>query len=86
MREMSTVSKVMYFAMNARTTEQGSRTLVHAATAVGPESHGQYLSDCKIMEPSVFVRSAEGKKAGERVWRELSEKLEKIEPGVLKNL
>jgi retinol dehydrogenase-12 len=86
MREMTALSKVMYFAMNARTTEQGSRTLVHAATAAGPESHGQYLSDCKVMEPSEFVRSAEGKKAGERVWEELSEKLEKIEPGVLKNL
>jgi retinol dehydrogenase-12 len=86
MRETTALSKVMYFAMNARTTEQGSRTLVHAATAAGPDSHGQYMSDCKIMEPSAFVRSAEGKKASERVWEELSEKLEKIEPGLLKNL
>jgi retinol dehydrogenase-12 len=31
----------------ARTTEMGSRTLVHAATA-GPESHGLYFSDCDI--------------------------------------
>lgn len=31
----------------ARTTEYGSRTLVHAAYA-GPESHGQYMSDCGV--------------------------------------
>ena len=31
----------------ARTTEVGSRTLVHAAAA-SRESHGQYLSDCQV--------------------------------------
>lgn len=33
----------------ARETEVGSRTLVHAAEG-GLETHGQYLSDCKIGE------------------------------------
>lgn len=33
----------------ARTTEEGSRTLVHGAT-VGWESHGHYLNDCTINE------------------------------------
>ena len=33
----------------ARTTEYGSRTLVHAANA-GEESNGQYLSDCKVKQ------------------------------------
>lgn len=32
-----------------RTAEQGSRTLLHGATA-GAESHGQYLSDARIAE------------------------------------
>lgn len=31
----------------ARTTETGSRTLVHAAEG-DPETHGKYLSDCKV--------------------------------------
>lgn len=31
----------------ARETERGSRTLVHAAEG-GPETHGQYLSDCRV--------------------------------------
>lgn len=33
----------------ARTTEHGSRSLVHAVEA-GPDTHGQYLSDCSISE------------------------------------
>lgn len=33
----------------ARTTEQGSRTLVNAAEA-GMESHGQYMSNCRVSE------------------------------------
>ena len=36
-------------ALLARPTEHGSRTLVHAAEA-GPETHGQYLSNCCITE------------------------------------
>ena len=36
-------------AMIARTTEQGSRTLVHAVKPdVGEKTHGKFLMDCKI--------------------------------------
>ncbi|KAK4545408.1 hypothetical protein LTR36_002758 [Oleoguttula mirabilis] len=76
---------VVMKAMLARSTEYGSRTLVHAASQ-GPESHGQYLSDCKIAQPSPFVTSEEGKVAQDRVWNELVKKLEAIEPGVTGNL
>lgn len=69
----------------ARTTEYGSRTLVNAA-AQGPESHGAYLHDCAIDEPSAFVRSDEGKKSQQRVWQELVEKLNRIEPNVVDNI
>ena len=69
----------------ARTTEAGSRTLVHAASA-GPETHGEYLSECHITETASVVRSAEGQKAQKRLWDELMEKLDKIEPGVSENL
>jgi len=31
----------------ARTTEHGSRTLVHAAEG-GSDTHGQYLSNCRV--------------------------------------
>lgn len=71
----------------ARTTETGSRTLVAAGT-LGEESHGKYVTDGVVSEESLspFVKSKDGKKAGEKVWKELSEILEKIEPGVTKNI
>lgn len=69
----------------ARSTEKGSRTLVDAGTK-GPESHGCYLSDCKIELPSDFVVSTKGWETQNRVWEELKEKLERIRPGVTGNL
>lgn len=72
-------------ALMARTTEVGSRTLVHSAAA-GQESHGKYMSECKVKAPSAFVRSKEGEEAGRRVHLELLEILENIQPGVTKNI
>jgi retinol dehydrogenase-12 len=85
MREMGFVQYVIKAIMHARTTEAGSRTLV-AACYAGPESHGQYQSDCQNTDPSAFVRSEEGEKAGLKVWAELKAKLESIQPGILKNI
>ncbi|KAJ3229845.1 hypothetical protein HDU81_004965 [Chytriomyces hyalinus] len=68
-----------------RTTEVGSRTLVHALT-VGKESHGQYLSDCRVEATGVFVTSGEGVQVQRRLWDELTEILESVRPGVLKNI
>lgn len=68
-----------------RSTEMGSRTLV-AASVAGDESHGQYMADCVVKEPSKFVRSPEGEKAQRRVYEELLQILEGIEPGVPKNI
>ncbi len=72
----------------ARTTEVGSRTLVHAATA-GEETHGQYLDDCKVAEvaPLVSQDAAEhGGRLQRRVWDEIVRKLEDIQPGIMQNL
>lgn len=69
----------------ARTTEAGSRTLIAAAVA-GPESAGQYMSECVVTPPSEFVRSEEGRKTQERVYTELLAILEKIQPGISKNI
>jgi len=74
---------VMRFLL-ARTTEVGSRTLVHAGTS-GVETHGKYRSDCEITEPSAFVRSDDGKKGQEKVWKELVERLEGIKTGITKS-
>lgn len=76
--------QAMYFALHARTTEVGSRCLVLAAQA-GKESHGKYLRDNKVQEVAAWVVSEEGRKTQGRIWEELSEKLEIISPGILKN-
>ncbi|KAM0322250.1 hypothetical protein ACHAPQ_009100, partial [Fusarium lateritium] len=54
----------------ARTTEVGSRTLVHGVTQ-GEETHGAYISECQIQNPSALVLSEEGKKIQDRLWDEL---------------
>lgn len=71
----------------ARTTEVGSRTLVASALA-GKESHGNYMHDGLVDDAqlSAFASSDEGAKVGEKVWTELSQILEQIQPGVTKSL
>jgi retinol dehydrogenase-12 len=69
----------------ARSTEAGSRALF-ASTIAGEESHGKYLSDCVVSEPSDFVRSEEGKSTEVRVYEELKGILEGIQPGITKNI
>lgn len=73
------------FILNARPPDVGSRALVHAASA-GEETHGQYLRDCKISNPAPLVLSQEGREVQGRIWKELSEKLEEIQPGILENI
>jgi hypothetical protein len=54
----------------------------------GLESHGKYMADGKVDDDALseFARSADGKEAGVKVWKELSGILEGIEPGVTRNL
>lgn len=86
-REMDGIAFTIFKLILARKTEVGARTLV-ASAAASSESHGHYMSDGKVDESVVskFVKSQEGKTTGERVWKELKEILEKIEPGVTSNL
>ncbi|KAJ9656178.1 hypothetical protein H2198_005140 [Neophaeococcomyces mojaviensis] len=85
-RDGSFVLEVLKFFL-ARKTEVGSRTLLAAAEA-GPESHGKYMHDGLVDDGSLsaLVKSEDGKKAAAKVWKELSEILETIEPGVTGNL
>ncbi len=69
----------------ARTAEVGSRTLVAAASG-GEETAGKYMADSVVSYESPFVLSEEGERVGEKVWRELMEKLERIQPGISKNV
>ncbi|KAI4097952.1 MAG: hypothetical protein LQ339_006656 [Xanthoria mediterranea] len=69
----------------ARSTEVGSRTIVAAAEA-GPGTHGKYMSESAVTEPSELVRSQEGARVQRQLWGELTGKLERIVPGVTANL
>ena len=85
MREVTNPVVKLLKRLLCRTTEVGSRTLVHAGIA-GPETHGKYLSDCKVKPCAPLVEGSEGAEMQRRVWGELSTKLNEIEPGILKVL
>ena len=85
MREITNPMINLIKRMLCRTTEVGSRTLVHAGIA-GRETHGKYMSDCKPVACASLVEGKEGPEMQRRVWAELAAKLEEIEPGVTKNL
>ena len=72
-------------AVIGRSSEQGSRVLVHGVIA-GPETHGEYLSEGMIKQMSPFIRSEMGAKVQKVIWEELMGKLERIRPGIGRNL
>lgn len=65
----------------ARTTEVGSRTLVHGANP-GPESHGEFMSDGKIQEVERWIYSDMGKKAQVKLFEQTMKILESRKPGI----
>ncbi|MCJ1269493.1 hypothetical protein MMC22_009385 [Lobaria immixta] len=89
-RDARTFTKIMHEtirAMMARTAEVGSRTILHGLVA-GEESHGKLLSGCKIKEywvPS-WLSNAEGQRLQKNIWKELSARLEKVQPGCVSQL
>ncbi|KAI3321342.1 putative short-chain dehydrogenase/reductase family protein [Xylariaceae sp. AK1471] len=75
----------VYVSMVGRTAEEGSRTLVHAATG-GRNTHGQYIDDCEVGRVSDFVNSQEGLESQRKFWKELIGKLEEIHEGISQNI
>lgn len=60
----------------ARSTEEGSKTLVHAAVAGDERSmHGRYLSSCQVTEESNFVFTPEGKAFCTKLWVSVTRRL-----------
>ena len=74
----------MYRNAIGRTTECGSRTLVHAGCESGEETHGQYLSACKIHRIAHAVSGPEGPELQKRVWKEFGDVLTKVDPELKK--
>ncbi|KZO94460.1 short-chain dehydrogenase [Calocera viscosa TUFC12733] len=77
------VMRHIFNRLIGRSTEVGSRTLVHAAVA--PDMQGKtgvYLSSCVVTEPSDFVISKQGQEAEEKLWDETMDILGKVDPEV----
>jgi NAD(P)-dependent dehydrogenase (short-subunit alcohol dehydrogenase family) len=69
------------FLLIGRSAEAGSRQYVSAITR-GRESQGKLWKDDIYFDGGRMVESAEGKKFGEKMWKELVEVMETIEPKV----
>lgn len=83
--ETPNVMARIMLSLIGRTSEEGSRTLVHGVVA-GADTHDCYLSECQIKPESDFVKSAESRIVQERLWEELATILEKVSPGVMSGL
>ncbi|KAH7888216.1 short-chain dehydrogenase [Phlebopus sp. FC_14] len=85
---MAPILYVVYKLLSARSTEEGSRTLIHAAIADEERSmHGRYLSSCMIAQESDYLLTVEGKALASEIWTETIEILAKIDdrvPDILK--
>lgn len=84
-REIDSLFMRVFEALAQRKTEYGARNFVYAINA-GEKSHGQYISDCHIAGPPPLCEGEEGAALQERVWNELAEKLNKVQPGITSNL
>ncbi|KAI1422018.1 NAD(P)-binding protein [Xylaria sp. FL1777] len=75
----------VFESVMARSTEEGSRALVHGLLA-GPETDGQYLTNCKVQCPASHVTGSWGQEIQQRFFSELLDKLEMIHPGISAHL
>ncbi|CRG91410.1 hypothetical protein PISL3812_08458 [Talaromyces islandicus] len=77
----NTVAMRLSEKLIARSTEMGSRALVHGVIS-GPETNGQYLTNCHNQTPSSSVTSAKGARIQKKFYDELMAKLAKIAPEI----
>ncbi|KAK6209436.1 hypothetical protein LQW54_006289 [Pestalotiopsis sp. IQ-011] len=70
-----------------RTAEQGSRNLLYGLVA-GKESHGCYIGNCEIEDDRVpdWITGTAGQETQKRVWNDIEQELENIEPGCIRRL
>lgn len=84
-RDAKVLTKIMLEALRltlARTAEEGSWTYLHGLV-VGEEGHGKFLSGCKIKDHLApqWLINVEGQKLQKKIWREISDRLEQVQPG-----
>lgn len=70
-----------FYGLFARSTEDGSRTLVNAST-LGVEAQGAYLKNGQLRPPGELVTSSEGQELQKQVWKEIVDVLKAKVPEV----
>ncbi|OQD60612.1 hypothetical protein PENPOL_c022G09612 [Penicillium polonicum] len=68
-------------AMIARTVEEGSKALLHAASQ-DVETHGKWLENQIITDPGTIVTSPDARVVREKVWAEITAVLHNVAPEV----
>ncbi|KAJ5097479.1 hypothetical protein N7456_008200 [Penicillium angulare] len=68
-------------ALIARTVEEGSKTLLHAAMQ-GTESHGKWLENQFIADPGAIVTTQDAAVIREKIWAEIIAVLHDLDPEV----
>ncbi|RCI07477.1 hypothetical protein L249_4557 [Ophiocordyceps polyrhachis-furcata BCC 54312] len=72
-------------ALFSRSPEKGSRTLMTAAFA-GDESHGLWMTNCRLHQWPPLMDGDEGERLSEKFWHELLGVLDDFDPGVSDNI
>ncbi|KAK7687179.1 hypothetical protein QCA50_009683 [Cerrena zonata] len=92
-RNMTDQSQFDQYMPEAKTSEEGSRSIIYAA--LGPQGatlddlkkfHGGYVSEDKLAEAGEWVRTEEGQRAQEKVWKETVKIASGIAPVVSANV
>jgi NAD(P)-dependent dehydrogenase (short-subunit alcohol dehydrogenase family) len=84
-RDVNGIGFALFKMVFARTTEQGSRVLVHGA-AGGEDTHGQYMNLGAVEAPATLVTGPRGAELQTKLYTELMEKLDKLVPRVSANV
>ena len=66
----------------ARTTAEGAKTLVFAATAPAASPNGYYSPSCQIRPPSATTLTAASDAYQHRSWSEVMDEIAKIDGGL----
>jgi NAD(P)-dependent dehydrogenase (short-subunit alcohol dehydrogenase family) len=77
--------KFTNFIFHVREPEVGVRSYIFGVQG-GRELHGKYISDGVEGELGIGAKGPKAEEVGERVWAELIEILEKVEPGIMSKL
>ncbi|KAK9358515.1 hypothetical protein V1504DRAFT_435723 [Lipomyces starkeyi] len=69
--------------LRARTPEEGARILIYAAAVAGPDTHGAFIVDNKIVPIAPMTQTDNGKEMQTKLWAETLVELTKVDKAVV---